>query len=219
MRSHGVTVGSLEEYRAELTGYCGRMLGSRFDAEDAVQDTMVRAWRGLDRFEGRAALRSWLYRIATNVCLNMLGGAHRRMLPTDPADLATGAAVGIAPGADREAARRESVRLAFVAILRHLPPRQRAVLVLRDVLGWSAQEAADLLDTSVAGVNSALQRARGTLSTMDPDDAAAGCVDEQRLARYVGAFAAYDVGSLTSALRDDARRPAGVRPRSTAPTG
>jgi RNA polymerase sigma-70 factor (ECF subfamily) len=205
----------LEEYRAELTGYCGRMLGSRFDAEDAVQDTMVRAWRGLDRFEGRAALRSWLYRIATNVCLNMLGSAHRRMVPTDPADLAT----GVVPGADREAARHESVRLAFVAILRHLPPRQRAVLVLRDVLGWSAQEAADLLDTSVAGVNSALQRARGTLSTMDPDDAAAGCVDEQRLARYVGAFAAYDVGSLTNALRDDARRPAGVRPRSTAPTG
>ena len=219
MRSHGVTVRSLEEYRSELTGYCGRVLGSRFDAEDAVQDTMVRAWRGLDRFEGRAALRSWLYRIATNVCLNMLGSPHRRALPTDPADLAAGSATAVVPGADSVAARRESVRLAFVALLRHLPPRQRAVLVLREVLGWSAQEAADLLDTSVPGVNSALQRARATLSTMDPHDAAATRSTERQLARYVGAFAAYDVVSLTAALRDDACRPAGVRPRSTAPTG
>jgi RNA polymerase sigma-70 factor, ECF subfamily len=219
MRSHGVTAGSLEEYRAELTGYCGRMLGSRFDAEDAVQDTMVRAWRGLDRFEGRAALRSWLYRIATNVCRTMMVGPHRRALPTDPADLAAAPSAGLMPGADSEAARRESVRLAFVAILRHLPPRQRAALVLRDVLGWSAQEAADLLDTSAAGVNSALQRARATLSTMDLSDAAATGVDRARLDRYVGAFAAYDMVSLTAALRDDACRPAGVRPRSTAPTG
>ena len=219
MRSHGVTVRSLEEYRSELTGYCGRVLGSRFDAEDAVQDTMVRAWRGLDRFEGRAALRSWLYRIATNVCLNMLGSPHRRALPTDPVDLAAGPATAVVPGADSVAARRESVRLAFVALLRHLPPRQRAVLVLREVLGWSAQEAADLLDTSVPGVNSALQRARATLSTMDPQDAAATRVDRVQLARYVGAFTAYDVVSLTAALRDDACRPAAVRPRSTAPTG
>ena len=156
----------LEQYRVELTAYCYRMLGSAFEAEDAVQDTMVRAWRGLDRFEGRAALRSWLYRIATNVCLDMLNGRERRARPMDlgpakSADAPLGAALPEAvdradarrpgPAGRRRPGRvtvlRESIRLAFVAALQHLPPRQRAVLILREVLQWQATEVAELLDT------------------------------------------------------------------------
>ncbi|HZA75926.1 MAG TPA: RNA polymerase subunit sigma-70, partial [Acidimicrobiales bacterium] len=180
----------LEAYRRELTGYCYRMLGSGFEAEDAVQETMVRAWRGLDRFEGRAALRSWLYRIATNVCLDMLRGPQRRARPMDlgPASTADGKlgpatpeSTWVQPIADGKvlpddvndpaelAASRESIRLAFVAALQHLPPRQRAVLILREVLRWQASEVAELLDTSVASVNSALQRARATLAERDLD--------------------------------------------------
>jgi len=218
----------LEAYRAELTGYCYRMLGSAFEAEDAVQDTMLRAWRGLDRFEGRAALRSWLYRIATNVCLDMIGSAQRRARPMEfgpPLSGATEVAadprpdevwVGPVPddrvlpaGSDpaEVAVVRESVRLAFVAALQHLPPKQRAVLILRDVLAWSAAEVAALLDLSVAAVNSALQRARATLATADIESDVRRPMDDEQnalLAHYVEAFEAYDLTKLVGLLRDDA---------------
>jgi RNA polymerase sigma-70 factor (ECF subfamily) len=218
----------LEQYRRELTGYCYRMLGSAFEAEDAVQETLVRAWRSFDRFEGRAALRSWLYRIATNVCLDMLGSRERRARPMDlgPAQSAhagVGAtlpeATWILPIPDGRvlpaegdpadlAAARDTVRLAFVAALQHLPAKQRAVLILREVLRWKADEVAELLDTSVASVNSALQRARATISTreLEPTDAAAPLDEEQRelLARYVDAFQRYDMKALTALLHEDA---------------
>src|SRR5207249_10110420 len=209
----------LEEYRRELTGYCYRMLGSAFDAEDAVQETMVRAWRGFDRFEGRAALRSWLYRIATNVCLDMLNGRERRARPMDlgpsseplESNLHTlPETTWIQPVPDglvvpegdpaEVAVARETIRLAFVAALQHLPPRQRAVLILCEVLRWQAAEVAELLDTSVASVNSALQRARATLSASDiaATDAAPPLDEADRalLARYVDAFERYDIDSL-----------------------
>src|SRR6184192_1776165 len=180
----------LEQYRGELTGYAYRMLGSPFEAEDAVQETFLRAWRGFDRFEGRAALRSWLYRIATNVCLDMLNARERRARPMDlgPARDPLGAIGGTLPevtwiepvpdslvvGGEGDPAElavaRETIRLAFVAALQHLPPRQRAVLILCEVLRWKASEVAELLETSVASVNSALQRARATL---DADDVSA----------------------------------------------
>src|SRR5438270_5473215 len=169
---------SLEQHRRELTGYCYRMLGSPFEAEDAVQETMLRAGRGFDRFEGRAALRSWLYRIATNVCLDMLAGRERRARPMDlgpsrepiEANLNTlPEATWIQPTPDPDpaeaAVERDTIRLAFVAALQHLPARQRAVLILCQVLRWKAAEVAELLETSVASVNSALQRARATLAT------------------------------------------------------
>ncbi|MFG2054290.1 sigma-70 family RNA polymerase sigma factor [Micromonospora sp. NPDC048930] len=217
----------LEAYRPELTGYCYRMLGSVFEAEDAVQDTFVRAWRGFDRFEGRATLRSWLYRIATNVCLTMLGSAQRRVLPMDLGPAGSGHAtapgeprpdeIWVGPAPDSRVlpensdpadvvAARESVRLAFVAALQHLPPRQRAVLILREVLAWPAQEVAELLDTSVASVNSALQRARATLAAVDTTaDVHRPMDDEQKalLGRYVRAFEAYDLDALTTLLHED----------------
>ena len=217
----------LEQHRRELTAHAYRMLGSAFEAEDAVQETMLRAWRSFEGFEGRAALRSWLYRIATNVCLDMLGGRERRARPMDlgaasTADTALGEPLPettwilpmpdghVMPAGDdpaEVAETRETIRLAFIAALQHLPPRQRAVLVLRDVLRWSAAEVAELLDTSVASVNSALQRAHSTLaSTGDTTEASAPLDDVQRglLARYVDAFERYDMDGLTSLLREDA---------------
>ncbi len=226
----------LEHYRRELTAYCYRMLGSAFEADDAVQETMVKAWRGIDSFEGRSAVRSWLYRIATNVCLDMLRGRQRRALamdmgPSSPADSFTGttlpenawvtpipdARVVPADGDPAEvAATKESIRLAFVTALQHLPARQRAVLILREVLRWHASEVAELLDTSVASVNSALQRARATLAARNDASATAGTAaaatttsevtpDQQALlARYVDAFERYDITSLVKLLHEDA---------------
>jgi len=218
----------LEVHRRELTGYCYRMLGSTFEAEDAVQETMVRAWRGFDRFEERSALRSWLYRIATNVCYDHLNGRQRRARPMDlgPAQPATAALPAVQPEATwiqpmpdsrvvstdddpaEVAAARESIRLAFMAALQHLPPKQRAVLILCQVLRWKASEVADLLDTSVASVNSALQRARATLSSSDlTDNHTVEPMDEAQqdlLARYVDAFERYDMDSLTALLHEDA---------------
>jgi RNA polymerase sigma-70 factor (ECF subfamily) len=230
----GDLVPQLEAHRAELTGYCYRMLGSAAEAEDAVQETLTRAWRHADRFEGRSSLRSWLYRIATNACYAALDGRRRRALPMDlgPASsgsehvpatlpeatwiepipteavLPTGGPGG--PGdldpAERAVAR-ESIRLAFVAALQYLPPRQRAVLILREVLRWRAAEVAELLDTSVVSVNSALQRARDTLAAkgasldatprLDPPD-------QGLLARYVDAFERYDIERLVTLLHEDA---------------
>ena len=209
----------LEEHRRELTAYAYRMLGSPFEAEDAVQETFIRAWRGFDRFEGRAALRSWLYRIATNVCLDMLSGRERRARPMDlgparepiEANLNTlPEATWIQPTPDPDpadlAVSRDTIRLAFVAALQHLPPRQRAVLILCEVLRWKAAEVAELLETSVASVNSALQRARAALETAnlqspDPEE-----VDQDLLGRYVQAFERYDIEALTSLIREDARQ-------------
>jgi RNA polymerase sigma-70 factor (ECF subfamily) len=218
---------SLEQYRGELIGYCYRMLGSSFEAEDAVQETLIRAWRGYDRFEGRSALRSWLYRIATNVCLDMVSGRERRARPMDlgPArepvveNLNTLPEVTwiepipdgrVVPEGDpaEVAVARETIRLAFVAALQHLPPRQRAVLILCEVLRWKAAEVAELLETSVASVNSALQRARATLEASDvsPSDTAPSvdAADAELLARYVAAFEAYDMEALTSLIHEDA---------------
>jgi RNA polymerase sigma-70 factor, ECF subfamily len=211
----------LESYRRELTGYCYRMLGSAFDAEDAVQETMVRAWRGLDRFEGRAALRSWLYRIATNVCLDMLNGKERRIRPLelgDPGGLDSplttrGEASWLEPiPADpaEVAEERETLKLAFVAALQHLPPQQRAVLILREALRWRANEVAQLLETSVASVNSSLQRARASLEVCDlaASEPLKPLDEEQQdlLRRYVAAFEAYDMDAITALLHEDAKQ-------------
>jgi RNA polymerase sigma-70 factor (ECF subfamily) len=219
--------GELEQHRRELTAYCYRMLGSPFEAEDAVQDTLLRAWKSLDRFEGRSALRSWLYRIATNVCLDMLSGRERRARPMDlgPAREPVAANLSTLPettwlepvpdtligneGDPAEVAEsRETIRLAFVAALQHLPPRQRAVLILCEVLRWKAAEVAELLETSVASVNSALQRARATLeqshvSATDPVPALDE-PDRELLARYVEAFERYDMEALTALIHEDA---------------
>jgi RNA polymerase sigma-70 factor, ECF subfamily len=217
----------LEEHRGELTGYCYRMLASPFEAEDAVQETMVRAWRNLDRFEGRSALRTWLYSIATNVCLDMLNGRERRARPMDlgPAlepvasNLNTLPEVTwiqpipdglvVPPDGDPAAiaVARDTVRLAFVAALQHLPPRQRAVLTLCEVLRWRADEVAELLDTSVASVTSALQRARATLAARDTEAATAAeldAADRALLDRYVEAFERYDIDALTTLIQEDA---------------
>jgi|KBSSwiStaDraftv2_1062776.scaffolds.fasta_scaffold00944_21 RNA polymerase sigma-70 factor (ECF subfamily) len=224
----------LAGYRSELTGYCYRMLGSPFEADDAVQETMIRAWRALDRFEGRSSLRTWLYRIATNVCTDAVAGRARRARPMDltgpsapsdvvpaplpettwvlPAPDGAWLSGGAAPGgpadpADRAVAR-ESVRLAFIVALQRLAPRQRVVLILREVLGWSAAETAELLETTVASVNSALQRARATLAAADiaESDPLRPADERQRelLARYVTAFERYDMTALTVLLREDA---------------
>jgi RNA polymerase sigma-70 factor (ECF subfamily) len=197
------------------------MLASPFEAEDAVQETMIRAWRAFDRFEGRAALRSWLYRIATNVCLDMLRARERRARPMDlgPAREPVESNLNTLPEAtwvqplptdDPEEAvvSRETIRLAFVAALQHLPPRQRAVLILSEVLRWQASEVAELLETSVASVNSALQRARAAIEAQAPsaDETAPSVAEEDRelLARYVAAFEAYDMDALTELIHEDA---------------
>src|SRR3954466_1535700 len=217
----------LESYRRELTGYCYRMLGSGFEAEDAVQETFVRAWRHSDRFEGRSSLRSWLYKIATNVCLDMLQGPQRRARPMDmgpasAAETALGAPLvettWVMPIADSAAlpeegdpaelaAQRETLRLAFVAALQHLPPRQRAVLILREVLRWQASEVADLLGMTVASVNSALQRARATIDQLDLDASGPAALeggDQELLAKYVDTFERYDIESLVALIAEDA---------------
>jgi RNA polymerase sigma-70 factor (ECF subfamily) len=212
--------GELEQHRRELTAHCYRMLGSPFEAEDAVQETLLRAWTSLDRFEGRSALRSWLYRIATNVCLDMLEGRERRARPMDlgPAgepiveNLRTPEVPWLQPVPDSlvadpadAVAERDTIRLAFVAALQHLPPRQRAVLILCEVLRWKAAEVAELLETSVASVNSALQRARVTLEATDlSPETSFEEPDRELLDRYVQAFEAYDLEALTSLIHEDA---------------
>jgi RNA polymerase sigma-70 factor (ECF subfamily) len=208
-----------EELRSELVGYSYRMLGSPFEAEDAVQETFIRAWRAFDGFEGRASLRSWLYRITTNVCLDMLSGRERRARPMDlgPAQEPIEAnlntlpeATWIQPAPDPAdlAESHETTRLAIIAALQHLPPRQRAVLILCEVLRWRATEVAELLETSVASVNSALQRARATLEASDISLADAPRsvdeADQALLERYVKAFEEYDMEALTALVRDDA---------------
>jgi RNA polymerase sigma-70 factor (ECF subfamily) len=215
---------TFEQYRGELTAYCYRMLGSPFEAEDAVQDTFIRAWRGFEHFEGRAALRSWLYRIATNVSLDMLNGRQRRARPMDlgPAREPEAANLHTLPettwiepipdslvddGDPADVAlARDTIRLAFVAALQHLPPRQRAVLILCEVLRWKASEVGELLETSVASVNSALQRARATIESADISPAASGLdeADRELLTRYVDAFQRYDMDALTNLIREDA---------------
>jgi len=228
--SGGALAEDLEQYRRELVGYCYRMLGSVFDADDAVQETMVRAWRGIEGFEGRSSMRSWLYRIATNVSLDMLRGSQRRASPIDMGpsgtnDSFTGATLpehtwvqpipdsAVLPASSdpaEVAAAKETIRLAFITALQCLPPRQRAVLILRDVLRWQAAEVAELLGSSVASVNSALQRARATMAARQTEAPMADMVgvvgDEQRalLARYVDAFERYDIASLVGLLRYDA---------------
>lgn len=226
-RQAGELEARLEQHRVELTAYCYRMLGSPFEAEDAVQETLLRAWRSFERFEGRSALRSWLYRIATNVCFDLLNGRNRRARPMDlgPAGEPDIANLHTLPeitwiepvpnsrvlsdGDPAEAAvEREAVRLAFVAALQRLPPRQRAVLILCEVLRWSAAEVAELLETSVASVNSALQRARATLETADVEEHGGAVeLDEETsalLERYVEAFERYDMEALTSLIHEDA---------------
>jgi len=201
------------------------MLGSGAEAEDAVQETSVRAWKAVDRFEGRSSVRSWLYRIATNVCVDMLRAPQRRARPMDMGASSTVDTAVLRPQAEHSfvqpiandrviandgdpadvATARDSIRLAFVAALQHLPARQRAVLILREVLKWQAAEVAELLDTSVASVNSALQRARATLASIDVDrlDTTVDPEHEALLARYVDAFERYDMTALAKLLRDD----------------
>jgi RNA polymerase sigma-70 factor (ECF subfamily) len=217
----------LEQHRRALTGYCYRMLGSTFEAEDAVQEAMLRAWRNVDRFEGRSAFKSWLYRIATNVCLDMLDGRKRRARPMDLSEVHTPQsalttlpeATWLEPVPDARvlpdggdpaelAQERETLKLAFVNALQHLPAKQRSVLILREALRWSAAETAELLGTSVASVNSALQRARATLDAggveVAQSPSALDASERELLDRYVAAFEAYDMDSLVSLLHEDA---------------
>lgn len=215
----------LEAHRVPLTGHCYRMLGSAFDAEDAVQETMVRAWQGLNRFEGRASLRTWLYRIATNVCLDALSDRSRRARPMEEGpngsvedhletrerghwlEPVPDARVLPSDASPFElTALRQSIRLAFVSALQHLPPRQRAALLLSEVIGWSAAEVAECLDMSVAAVNSALQRARATVAARQGNTTTEPLSDEKAalLDKYVEAFHNYDVDGLVALLREDA---------------
>ncbi|HVT71044.1 MAG TPA: sigma-70 family RNA polymerase sigma factor [Trebonia sp.] len=221
------TTEDLEFYRRELTGYCYRMLGSAFEADDAVQEAMLRAWKAADGFAGRSSLRSWLYRIATNVCLDALRGQKRRALPMDLGPASPPAESHLRPWPAEDiwvtpipdgrivpdhgdpaeiAAVRESVRLAFVTALQHLPARQRAALILCEVLRLPAVEAAEVLDSSVAAVNSALQRARATLAAL-PEHQRPGAVEPENaelLGKFVDAFQRYDMKALIGLLREDA---------------
>jgi RNA polymerase sigma-70 factor (ECF subfamily) len=224
-----IDIAEIESHRPALVGHCYRMLGSAFDAEDAVQETMVRAWQNLAKFEGRSSLRTWLYRIATNVCLDARSDRSRRARPVEDGprrtvddDLETRPRTHwLEPIPDAHAlpsdanpheltVLRQSIRLAFVAALQHLPPRQRAALILTEVLGWSAAEIADALDTSVPAINSALQRARATLAARDvglapaPKSDALSDDEASLLDRYLEAFHQYDVDTLVSLLREDA---------------
>jgi RNA polymerase sigma-70 factor, ECF subfamily len=223
----------VEQYRGELHAHCYRMLGSVHDAEDALQDALLRAWRALARFEGRSSVRSWLYRIATNTCLDVIGRRPKRVLPVDygpAADPHTGPGVPVvesawvepypdetlavedgfaAPEARYE--QRESIELAFIAALQHLPARQRAVLILREVLGFSAKEVGEALDTTVASVNSALQRARATIDQKLPDPSqqeTLRAIDDDELQEivttYVDAWERNDVEAVVAMLTEDA---------------
>jgi len=217
----------LEPYRRELTGFCYRMLGSGFEADDAVQETMVRAWRHGERFERRSSLRSWLYRIASNVCIDMHRQVQRRARPMElgpsspPFEANLGPLLvdhpwvmpindaGLGPDSNDPAEiaeYRESIRLAFVTALQHLPARQRAALILCDVLRFPAAEVAEVLETSTAAVNSALQRARATLATLKegPHAEPLESADAELLEAYVEAFESYDVERLVELLHEDA---------------
>jgi RNA polymerase sigma-70 factor, ECF subfamily len=211
---------TMEPYRRELLAHCYRMTGSLHDAEDLVQETFLRAWKGYDRFEGKSSVRTWLHRIATNTCLTALEGRQRRPLPTGlgaPSSDPTGELIERAevpwleplPDPAVVVGSRESVRLAFVAALQHLSPRQRAVLLLREVLQWKAAEVAEAIGASTAAVNSLLQRARSQLEAAGPssDDRLAppDSADAQdRLARYIAAFEAYDIDRLAELFTREA---------------
>nr|BFE64921.1 sigma-70 family RNA polymerase sigma factor [Dactylosporangium thailandense] len=218
----------IEPHRRELELHCYRMLGSYHEAEDLVQETFLRAWKGWDAFQGRSSVRAWLYRIATNACLDVLKSAQRRILPMDlgppsgPGDDRPPRAdvAWLEPLPDRvldadpetRAVARETVELAFLAALQHLPPRQRAVLIARDVLGWSAAETAQLLDITAPAANSALQRARATLRERLPErgddwtpDRAPDPDEQEVLRRYVDAFQRADVRAMARLLADEAR--------------
>jgi RNA polymerase sigma-70 factor, ECF subfamily len=192
----------VEPYRELLEVHCYRMLGSLQDAEDRVQETLLRAWQRLDRFEGRSTVKTWLYRIATNACLDEIDRRPRRPEPVEPFpdERITG------PIADPEAryALREGMELALLAAIQLLPGRQRAVLILRDVLGWTAPEVAELLGTSTAAVNSALQRARGTVDRELPPPAPPGADEQDLLRRYLDAWHRLDIDALVALLREDA---------------
>jgi RNA polymerase sigma-70 factor (ECF subfamily) len=227
VRDLSLAPSDLEPYRREMTGYCYRMLGSGLEAEDAVQEVMLRAWRKAESFEGRSSVRSWLYRIATNVCIDMHRQVQRRARPMEmgPSSPPHESHLGpmlpevmwVTPVADGQvgpestdpaqiAEYRSSIRLAFVTALQHLPARQRAALILCEVLSWQVSEVAELLDTSVAAVNSALQRARATLRTL-PGESRVESLDDDAAAlleRYVDAFERYDIERLVTLLHDDA---------------
>lgn len=227
MQAEIVTDRDIESHRVALRGHCYRMLGGAADADDAVQETIVRAWRHRAGYSGSGSLRGWLYRIATNVCLDALASDRQRIRPMDSGSAASidttleqrprthwlepvpdSTVIPSDVDPDVHLALRQSVRLAFVAALQHLPPRQRAALLLTQVLGWSAAETAEALETSVASVNSALQRARATLAERDIDlESPPAELDAARrdlLDRFVEAFERYDTAAIAGLLRDDA---------------